>query len=175
MAEEHAEYMEGFIEIENSAGAIWLDVDRAIENLDSHLRRAASAVPAEALECLCFEFHIGPVMLLFNSGRPELERTLADLRLLRDDPGSRIGSPAALARAAVELDPIAAIPFDNLFRSGAMGFLRESGSLRMFGDWPSCVPVRGVDKAEAERRLAWLLSQMAMIRPRPREAVEAAA
>lgn len=165
MPGEHEEYLEGYIEIESAGDAIRLDVDRAVEGLNSHLRRAASAVPAEALECLCFEFSLGPVMLLFNSGRDELQRTLAALQQLRDDPGKRIGSPVArsLARVAVELDPIVAIPFERLFRSGAMGFLRESGSLGMFGDWPVCVPVRGADKAEAERRLAWLLSQMAMV------------
>ncbi len=169
MPEEPEGYLEEYIEIEDAGDAIRLDVDMAIENLNGHLRRAAGdapAAPARALECLCFDLSLGPMLLLFNSGRAELEGALAALRRLRDDPGRRIGSPVArsLARAAVELDPVIAVPHHNLFRSGAMGILRERGALGMFGDWPACVQVRGADKAEAERRLAWLLSQMAIIR-----------
>lgn len=138
------------------------DLDMAIQYLEAVLRCFGDPIRPEALECLSANFGFGAMWLHFNAGRAEVERLLVALRLLLDAPGEGIRMPTAkaLARVTVELDPIIAIPCESLFRSGVMERLREGGRLHSFGDLPLLVAVRGADKAEAEKKIAWLLSQM---------------
>ena len=115
-----------------------------------------------ARECLAAEVPFGPAILRYSADRETLRRLPGLLRSLREDLLKRPSEPTArvLARAMVELDPLAvSFPItENWTR--IMASLEASGALGVLGETPAFVPVRGPDKAAVERRIAWLLTQL---------------
>ena len=96
--------------------------------------------------------------LSFPAGPESLRRLLVGLRSLQE----RLPDPTALApaRAMAGLDPVTAwFPVAGNWR-GAMAEAKASGVLWSFGEAPVNVPVRGMDKIEAKRRIARVLDLM---------------
>ena len=138
------------------------DLDISIEHLEGALGRFEGAVPPEAMECLAVETPFGFACLLYGAGATELRRVLGKIRSLRDDLGERFGEPAdpELARAIIELDPIAASFPGGSDWKGVMGRARRRCRVVGSGSAAILVPVRGADKSTAERRIACLHAQL---------------
>lgn len=131
-------------------------LDVAIKCLEGDLRSCREPLPPQVTECLMAEFDFGYMHLTYGAGADDLREFLGRLRSLREDLDERFAEPSApeLARAVIEIDPIAA-----RFPLGA-GWRGALGRLGPLGDLPILVPVRGVDRRSAERRIAWHLRQM---------------
>ena len=118
--------------------------------------------PHRVRECLWAEVVLGPAALLCAADRATLRQMLRRLRALREDLPKRLPDlrAASLARAVVELDPIAVqFPVAGAW-TRTMASLEASGALGIFAECPAFVEVRGVDRGDAERRIAWLFTQL---------------
>ena len=113
-------------------------------------------------ECLWAEVALGPAALLCSADRETLRQMLRRLRLLREGLPKRLPDLRAvsLARAVVELDPLAVSFSVAGTWMGIMGSLEASNALGVFGECPAAVQVRSVDRGDAARRIAWLFAQL---------------
>ena len=119
-------------------------------------------VPPPARECIWAEVILGPAVLFCAADRETLRRMLRRLRSLREDLQERLPDlrAASLARAVVELDPLAVSFSVAGTWTGIMGSLEAGNTLGVFGECPAAVQVRGIDRSDAERRIAWLFAQL---------------
>ena len=139
------------------------DLDSSIEYLEGALEGFGKPIPPRVRECLSADAFLASVMLVYTADAPELRKALDRLRLMRED--LRRGrfpelTATSLARAVVALDPVAAEFPEGARWTGDMGRLTRSGNPLSRLINPILVPVRGLDKASAERRIAWLLCQL---------------
>ena len=137
-------------------------LDITIKYLEGALRCFGEPIPPEVAECLAVEADFGYMLVLYGAGPDDLRELIGRLRSLREGLAGRFAEPSApeLARAIVEIDPIAARFPVAADRMGAVERMRRDGRIEAFGEPPTLVPVRGADKGGAERRIAWLLSQL---------------
>ena len=126
----------------------------------------AADVPPPARECIWAEIILGPAVLLCAADRETLGRMLRRLRSLRKGLQERLPDLRAmsLARAVVELDPLAVSFSVAGAWTGVMGSLEDGNVLGVFGECPAAVQVRGVDRDDSERRIAWLFAQLGVPR-----------
>ena len=119
----------------------------------------SSGLPPSVRECLLLEtlFFFG--RLYFPTDPEALRRLLERLRCLRESlPELRT---ASLARAMVGLEPvIVQFPTSEEVWTGTMASATTGLALGTFGEAPVIIPVRGADRSEAERKIAWLLGQL---------------
>ena len=139
------------------------DLDTSIEYLEGALEGFGEPVSPRARECLSVDVLFSYARIAYNADAAELRKALGRLRLMRED--FRRGTfpeltAASLARAVVALDPFAVSFFEGSCWTGSMARFTKSGSLFSFGNDPILFPVRGVDKGDAERRIAWLFTQL---------------
>lgn len=135
-------------------------LDAVIKCLEGELRCCREPLPPQVTECLAAEVDFGYMHLTYGAGADDLREFLDSLRSLREDLDERLAEPSALelARAVIEIDPIAArFPLEPGWKGDRdrIGLLAEP-----LGDLPILVPVRGADRRCAERRMAWHLRQM---------------
>lgn len=140
------------------------ELDLAIEVVEcDYLPRVKSPAAQRALECARIEIHLGPADLAYSAAQADLERLLRQLRALREAPGAVPESPSAewLAALIVGLQPIDVAFSEGQFGPGPIRQLKEQGLFLLFAGFtaPVGVCVRGTDRAEATRKLSFLLAQ----------------
>ena len=133
------------------------DLDRSINYVERALEGFGEPIPPSARKCLSVDVILACVALVYTADAAELRKALDRLRSTKEDL-CREGFPeptaAALARAIIELDPIFAE-----FPDGYLDRLTRRGKPLSRLIPPILVPVRGVDKIAAERRITWLLTK----------------
>ena len=145
-------------EFELSEASLREDLDAAIQYLEGALGGFGEPIPPRVRECLSVDVLLAFMLLVYTADAAEVRKALGRLRLMRED--LRRGefpkvTATSLARAVVALDPVAAE-----FPRGKLGRLTRSGNPLSRFISPILVPVRGVDRSHAERRIAWLLVQL---------------
>ena len=128
------------------------DLDSSIEYLEAALACFGEPMPPEALECLLVDACFGFAWLFYSADPTELRELIGRLRSLREGLAERFAEPSApeLARAIVELDPIAARFPEGGGWKGVMGRICRDRRLDSFGDPPD--PGPGPRRGQAERR-----------------------
>lgn len=140
------------------------ELDLAIEVVESdYLPRLKAPAAQRALECVRVEIHLSPADLVYSAAQADLERLSRQLRALRETPGLVPETPSAesLAALIVGLSPIEVAFSEGQFGPGPIRDLGEQGLFSLFAGFthPVGVCVRGTERSEAARRLAWLLEQ----------------
>ncbi|MDE0125352.1 MAG: hypothetical protein OXN97_12330 [Bryobacterales bacterium] len=135
--------------------------DDLLASLEAVEAALALQAPASALECLSAEAHLCSTCLSFPANPADMRKLLRRLRSMLDGRESLPALTApSLARLIVDLDPVEASFSSCAPWSGVMDRVTKSDEFRFIGEAPVRVAVRGAGRADAERRIAWLLRQM---------------
>ena len=138
------------------------DIRLAIECIEIDYRPLRESASPKALEVIRTEAHFGPFLLVYGSGRLELERLLRELRLLDASLDSWTVSAESVASLIVRMDPIDVQLDGGQFECGEIRDLHRAGRVETGFIQPIGVQVRGASSAEAEHRIEWLLEQLGL-------------
>ena len=137
-------------------------VDMAILSLEHDIIPRAAAVGREEAGVLRFDVMFGPLDLhMYLEDASFVHRVL--LRLRDETPRALENTDAqSIAAMVVQLDPVEATAAEALFLPGIMQRLRDSRGYKPDGPMAG-VRVRGAGRAQAARRLAFLIQQMGLL------------